>query len=148
LISSIDGTTYKWFKDGKEITGQNGKILNIFEIGDGNYQVEVINEGGCGTISETLEFKVNSVGYFVAENFGIEITPNPNNGIFVISIPNSINGQTIDLQIIDIQGKIHYSKEYSNLNKININLNNIPNGTYFINLTINNKVYALKFQKI
>lgn len=148
LISSVDGTTFKWFKDGKEITGQNGKILNIFEIGDGNYQVEVINEGGCGTISETLEFKVNSVSYFAAENFGIEITPNPNNGIFDIFIPNSINGQTIDLQVIDIQSKIHYSKEHSYLNNIKINLNNIPNGTYFINLTINKKNYTLKFQKI
>lgn len=148
LICSVEGKEYKWFKDGKEISGENGKNLYIFELGDGNYQVEVFNEGGCGTISETTEFKVNSVNYFTASSYGIEITPNPNNGIFEISIPSSINVYSINLQIIDINGKIHYTNNYNNLNQIKLFLENIPNGTYFINLNINKKIYTTKFQKI
>lgn len=148
LICSVDGTSYKWFKDGKEITGQNSKTLNIFELGDGNYQVEVLNEGGCGTISESMEFKVNSVSYFAAETYGIEISPNPNDGYFTITIPNDLNLNKIDIEIIDINGKLYYSKEYDNLNKINLSINQIPNGLYFIKLNINQKIYTLKFQKI
>lgn len=148
LICSVEGVSYKWYKDGKEIPNQNSKTLNIFELGDGNYQVEVYNEGGCSSISKGMEFKVNSVSYNLANDYGIEITPNPNNGIFEITFPSNLDNSKIELHILDVNGKLYYSNDYYNTNKILISLNNIPNGTYFIKISINNKIYTTKFQKI
>lgn len=147
LTCTVDGAYYKWFKDGKEIPNATTKSINIFELGDGNYSVAVFNEGDCSTTSDALEFKINSVTYFDAINSGIEITPNPNNGIFQISIPEKIYAANYSIQIIDLNGKIHQSFDNINDKQMRIVIPNLPIGTYFIKITINDKIYTSKFQK-
>ena len=61
--------------------------------------------------------------------------PNPNNGVFIIET-NSTEKQT--LQISDITGKIVLS-QYIN-SKITIDVNDLDNGIYFVQLKTNNNI--------
>ncbi|TKG94594.1 T9SS type A sorting domain-containing protein [Puteibacter caeruleilacunae] len=61
------------------------------------------------------------------------IYPNPSNGIFNVALSNLINAQTV--KIIDISGRIIYSRELSGEEDIQIDLTNKPSGIYLVKIT-------------
>ena len=81
----------------------------------------VVTVNDCSNINE-LSFK------------DLNIYPNPNNGQFTIT-----NSQEMtDIIITDLQGKIVYNSRNINLNKVNVELNNLERGMYMINIQTNN----------
>ena len=63
----------------------------------------------------------------------LRIYPNPNNGQFTIT-----NSQEMtDVIITDLQGKVIYNSNNINLNKVNVELNNLERGMYMINIQTN-----------
>jgi len=97
-------------------------------------------------IDATSSFSTNcSVGLneMEATIFDVVIYPNPANDYFNLEISNEHPHEKLNLQIIDVVGKV-MRKEiiYNNLNKINIS--NLPSGYY--NLLISNSV-AIKATK-
>ncbi len=66
--------------------------------------------------------------------FEIKALPNPNSGVFVLSIESKISEQAI-IRIYDIRGKIVWQKEeqiYTGTNRIPVELINTPSGVYNI----------------
>ena len=70
------------------------------------------------------------------------VYPNPSNGLVSIS-SEYINGQTI-VQLIDINGRQVFNKNYNFENKINLNFENISSGIYILKLKNNNIFYNYK----
>ena len=63
----------------------------------------------------------------------LRIYPNPNNGQFTITNSKKMT----DVIITDLQGKVIYNSNYINLNKVNVELNNLERGMYMINIKTN-----------
>ena len=73
--------------------------------------------------------------------------PNPNNGKFDIWLPPSENKQKIQLTVFDMQGKEVLNTQYDtneNGNNINLSLDNIERGVYFVRCTTGNTSYTKK----
>jgi len=75
--------------------------------------------------------------------FGVSIYPNPSNGIINISSKENISN--IEIKVIDISGKILFSKEYKNLTKETIDLSNLSSNMYIIQLKTDDKIIKSKF---
>ena len=82
-------------------------------------------------------------------NIEFKVTPNPNNGVFSINI-NSIKFFKSKLNVIDIMGKVVYSKEINILSgntDIRLELDKLNSGIYFVQVLYENTFRSIKFVK-
>ena len=70
------------------------------------------------------------------------VYPNPNNGIFNISISNSVENQTIEIK--NVIGQTVYSEIASNSSENTIDLSNLDKGVYTITLISDNGMSSAK----
>ncbi len=70
---------------------------------------------------------------------GIKIYPNPSNGIFNLEIGNEYSNCKI--QLIDLAGRVLYEEVLNNINQHQLNLKDLKQGVYIINLNVDNKQY-------
>jgi len=74
----------------------------------------------------------------------IIISPNPNNGVFKINVPQ---GKTYSLIVYDIQGKKIHEELSINTEQKNIDLTKQSSGVYLLNITIDGKLFSKKIIK-
>jgi hypothetical protein len=94
-----------------------------------------------GTTGGTTGIAPLSIG----ETKGVRLYPNPNNGSFqVVFAENS--GQTATISVMNILGEsVYETNAINNANaSLTINLNNLANGTYFVQVVNVDKVYTNK----
>ena len=72
----------------------------------------------------------------------LKVAPNPFSTSTIISFDKTY--QSLDLSIIDLQGKIIQQKSYHDCNKITLNRAGIANGFYFLRLTLDGKYVETK----
>ncbi|MCC8146767.1 MAG: T9SS type A sorting domain-containing protein, partial [Bacteroidales bacterium] len=70
----------------------------------------------------------------------------PSSNILTIEVKENI-AETLLVRIYDFSGQKHLEQKYNNLNRIELDVNEIPVGTYMARLFVNNKSYDLKFIK-
>ena len=70
------------------------------------------------------------------------VYPNPNNGIFNISISNSVENQTIEIK--NIIGQIVYSETASNSSVNTIDLSDLDKGVYTVSLVSESGISTAK----
>jgi hypothetical protein len=111
--------------------------VNIYPGAGVEYYLDNVEWGKLGCPSTTRTEAVvtvedcSSIGELLFKD--LNIYPNPNNGLFTIT-----NSQEItDVIITDLQGKIVYNSRNINLNKVNVELNNLERGMYMINIETN-----------
>ncbi|MCD6112859.1 MAG: Omp28-related outer membrane protein [Bacteroidales bacterium] len=106
-------------------------------IGNAILKVCGVNDCGNGAFSDELNILVrNSVGISENNNIKINLFPNPNTGLFTINLNSDFN-KNLNLKIYNSLGIIVF--EQSNIvlkgkYSKNMNLNNLPNGVYFLNI--------------
>ncbi|NPA67562.1 MAG: T9SS type A sorting domain-containing protein [Chlorobi bacterium] len=138
------GLTYQWQKDGNDlsdggsVSGSTGPVLTINPVAEsdaGSYNVTVSNACSDEVVSDAAVLSVAS-SITDIDKYGINIYPNPNNGMFNIMFSNDFSKAS--LKITDISGKIIFEK--SNLNKgLNtFDITNISGGIYFIHINYDN----------
>jgi len=98
-------------------------------------------------ISTNLILKLNGEGIAVVslenqDNNLINIYPNPSNGIFYLDYKN-LNSEKLEISIVDLTGKIIYSKYIEN-NNLEIDLTNFSKGLYIISFKTDSKIYRQK----
>ncbi len=71
--------------------------------------------------------------------------PNPSSGKFAIELGKKYDH--IHISIKDIAGKIMYAKSFIDTQKININLNEVPSGLYFVQIYAGEKNTMIKWIK-
>jgi len=73
-----------------------------------------------------------------ATNGNIKIYPNPSNGNFNIRLPKHTDGQ---ISIYNTLGQEIYNNKNIETELLNVQLNKIPTGTYFVKAMLDNKTY-------
>lgn len=124
-------TAYQWFQNGQIIAGATNETYTATE--SGNYSVVVTGGNGC-TNTSSVTSVTTSIKNIPSLN-EIAITPNPfDKDIFIeISVNQAID---LELEILDLNGKLILSKNISIQEKFSerLNLEQLSNGIYYLNL--------------
>ena len=136
LTSNHLGAAYQWYKcPNTLLVGETNQSYTPLTVGD--YKVE-ITEGNCIVASNCITVSSLTVGEFKQNEF--KIYPIPSKGIIKIVTPNEGN-----YLIIDQSGKTVKSVNLEE-NVVNtLNLENAPEGIYYIISTTDNTIKAQKF---
>lgn len=143
-----NATTYIWSYSGSgatfvpsaTTTVDSVKINFAGNATSGNLTVKGQNSCGDGSISAVYPINISTVG--INENFNAincQIYPNPTSGLITVTI-NGISG-SMDLQIIDIVGKLIYGEKLTLKNQAiikNLDLSAYPKDIYLIKLSNKN----------
>ena len=126
------------------ITPQSYNPTIVSSINSSSISLTSINEN---VNIDTLCSFISSITDY-SNKMELEIYPNPTSNILFIKIPT--NNKFDRLEIIDINGKI--STNYNSILKngtLEINVEDLPNGTYFIQMFKNSQpIYSNKFSVI
>jgi len=79
----------------------------------------------------------------------LTITPNPNNGTFMIDVPKSLQQEKFSLQIFDLTGRMIVQRQYQNADD-NLMINDLKqyaNGLYIVTLQSETERYQAKILK-
>ena len=121
--------TYKWLDcdaDYAEIAGETAQSFT--PTINGSYAVEVTVES-CTDTSDCVTISGLSLTGITKNDF--VIAPNPNNGIFTIK---SLTNELFTTSILDVNGKECQFKSQKSSNVWSIDMSDLPNGIYFINI--------------
>ena len=142
-IAEADADAYQWYDCETGIAVEGADQQEFTPEENGTYQVRVI-KGTCDFFSNCIT--VTTVGTLTSSfPKTIELYPNPNNGYVNINMNDIID--QLELQILDIAGKVHYQNEFSQVQTMNFELQ-IPAGTYIIYIKDNkNRVANLRMVK-
>ncbi len=100
---------------------------------------------GCtGTVSATIVVSpctgINQIGF---QNSMLSLSPNPSNGEFTIELNNGLNKL---IEVIDLTGRVLLTNSTSN-DKVNVNINYLANGIYYIKIQSSNVIEVVKVIK-
>lgn len=102
-------------------------------------------ETGCSIVATTDNFSVTGLSTEDFSKSNFSIFPNPSAGIFTIQTKNPINNA--NLTVADMKGRIVYQTNAKNLDSKTIDLNNLSNGIYILNISNANYNYSQKLVK-
>ncbi|MBL1179769.1 MAG: T9SS type A sorting domain-containing protein [Bacteroidetes bacterium] len=138
---STNSTYWQWdFGDGGYSTVFH-PLYTYSNSGIYNVTLVACNNCGCDTIQKQITVVVSGVNEFGKEN-KIEVSPNPNNGLFTLHVAK----EPIDrIEIIDIQGNLIYKKDYLYKSIIPLNIKlEVASGIYFVKAYTNGTIYLEK----
>lgn len=130
--SNTSYSKYEWlFGEGGASTTMNPVYKYLYS---GNFYVtmKATNSAGC-QCSITKQVGATTSINGINNNSAISIYPNPNNGIFNISNPES---NVMVVEIFNVIGEKVYSKTSAD-SLMNINLNDQSKGIYLVKITVN-----------
>lgn len=110
------------FTDNNPLSGVNYYRLNAVE-----------------TTGKTAFSKIVTVNYSSKGNSKLVAYPNPAKSALNINY-ESIEDAALNIQVLDMTGKVHLSKQMEGLkgdNNIRLNIENLPNGAYFMRINDN-----------
>jgi len=123
------GVTYQWINcaDNSEIAGETGQQYEA--TASGEYAV-IVTENGCARTSDCIDFTVVGLQDFLRDN--VSISPNPTSDIIQVELGEIKDVREIFLK--DVQGRKVYSKSAFGLNRFTIDMQNLSDGVYFLNI--------------
>lgn len=129
------GETAVWFLDGVQIS--TGPSVTIDT--PGNYTVQVTNQSGCRSISNT--YLVLSTDELIS-GASIVIFPNPSDGIFQIQVDQL---EILNLTVVDALGRMIHSQPV-NLSTFTLDMSHLNSGIYTVMLRGNQGTYSRKIE--
>lgn len=129
------GSVYTWdFGDG--YTGSGVNVSHTY-TSNGAYTVKMVVESSCGKDSLTQQVVIQGIS--IEENAlsrSLEIYPNPTHENINV-VFDARSAQSAVVYLSDMTGKVLFSKGYNNMNGEftgEISLENLPKGTYILNV--------------
>lgn len=142
--NSVGGTTYSWnFGDGSTSTQMSPTHTYA---NSGTYIVYLSVTNNCGTVSFQQEVTVSFVGIDDAFMGNVHIYPNPTEGNFTFEM-NDADALSANLVLYNVHGQEIFHRSVQLLGgsvKENIQANELASGTYFLQVSANNKVARYK----
>lgn len=149
ITNSSDFVSYQWFYNGNPIPGATSSSYDIVGSGTGNYTVCVIDDEGCEGCSFVYEMTC-CVGIEEANFDGdVKVYPNPNNGNFTVEVTlNQVRNLSVGLH--DMVGKQIWSEDAigsTDQFRKQYDLNEMPNGVYFLRILADDQLNVVKLIK-
>ena len=97
---------------------------------------------GAARVTPTVEVNANTK---------VSINPNPFNNTLAVSIDGKTDNGIVDLQIIDIAGRVVLSQHYKTTvgnNTFSVNTQSLENGIYFAQFNVSNTPVTIKVVKL
>lgn len=124
-LSSTTGTTYQWYLNGQELTGETGQTIT--PTADGDYQVMVTNSNGCSSaLSEVFSFIQTGVSSSAVLQ-DVVVYPNPNQGHIFIK-GTALEASNFSVDVMNAFGAVVKSAVNSN----SIDISDLANGIYYV----------------
>jgi len=154
-------------KIGWKLTGENANISsygNEFTtpgtLPNGQYTLycTAISDNNTATRTKTIQVKCTphdeqeiieeekAVTDSISRN-NIVVYPNPNKGIFLIMFENWDNNINANISVKDVSGKIIYSESDIKSRRTSVNISDLRNGVYILNITTDKQVITKKIIK-
>ena len=132
LVATSGYDSYQWYSaDGNIINGATNETFTPNTVGE--YYV-IVNNGECEETSYSIDYNISNI---LEIKNNLQIYPNPTNGIVTI-----IGEKIKNISIYNILGNQLFKVEKNNLNinTRNIDLSNLAQGIYTIQIEQNNKI--------
>ncbi len=147
-VQFYDGSLYKptswhWTFEGgtPETSTEENPIVYYYEEGLFTVELVVENPAGIDTITKNDYIEVGTTGIDPKEVASFRVFPNPSNGIIHLQ-PENMNGAD-KVSIFNISGEKVREVKINN-NNISINMKDLPDGIYLIEMKTNIGVYSQK----
>ncbi len=130
-LSPTDVYTYQWYKYGNLISGATASTYTVTADQANQYSVTATSTSGCKAIS-------SSILVIAKASTQIFISPNPNKGIFNVSVYDGaglIPAKIRTINIYDAKGARVYSNSYSNplpYTPMKVDISNLARAQYYI----------------
>lgn len=139
ILTSSSEAGNQWYKDGILIPMATNRTLNV--LSSGVYSVEVSVEGCMSGKSDNQPLIITAVNEI--QDFSMVITPNPATNHLKINLPE--NG-TKEIKLFSLTGAVLHKQE-SQLGKIELDINFLPEGYYLISVSTMSGKYFGRFIK-
>jgi hypothetical protein len=146
LGTSPGYSAYVWTLNGSTIEGANTHEITV--SANGNYVVTVTDVNGC---DGSAEFNVQTIHLEeITSTHVFSIFPNPGNEKTTLSFELT-EGQEVKIVILDLHGKLQFQKVYTSYagkNKTSLDLSELSDGIYFIQLENATIKETIRFAKM
>jgi hypothetical protein len=145
-VNPVAGVTYEWnFGLGASpatASGAGPHVVRFDSLGAAVITIRVTESCGSYTIRDTVYVAqtINRDDFILKQ---ARIYPNPTQGHLQLELPEALD---LHISIYDLAGKM-LKGQHSQEAKIMINLDNLPNGMYFIELKTKQGKWVQKIQK-
>jgi hypothetical protein len=145
LNASGTAVSYQWTSSTVFNQGQNILVVVPATPSNLTYSVTGTDLNGCTSVATVnmTSFICTSIKSNVAALAGLSVYPNPTNGMFIVELVNGLN-KTIEVS--DVTGRTIVSANSSD-DKIDMNLQTLANGIYYVTIRSNNAVEVMKIVK-
>ena len=138
LDAGLEGYNYLWSN------GATTQSISVDTTGVGygaqTFWVELTNENNCVKRSgEVMIDFINCTGINENTAINLDVYPNPGDGRFVIDLQSKAN-QNVQLRVFDANGTVVFEQKQltTNTGKTELNLTNLPSGSY--NLVVDGSI--------
>jgi len=141
IICSEAAPTYLWFLNGALLDGITSQSFQPTQTGE--YIVSVPNQQGCYSNSEPFILNILGVSELDSD---FTISPNPASNFIQVQFANSFKSGSIE--IINAQGELLNRMTVNGSESLELPIENLPAGVYFIRLNMDGKCSRKVFVKI
>ena len=142
ILTATGASSFKWIASGTGVLYQ-GNSVNVSPVVTTEYTVTGTDAQGCTAKSSILLNVSECVGLTKTKLNSTLIYPNPTSGDLTLEL-NTTSEKNI--QIMDVTGRIVYATT-SSLEVINLNLNELSNGVYYVKIQSSTSTEVVKIVK-
>jgi hypothetical protein len=141
-LTGYGAITYTWASNSNYITGTSVIVSPIVST---IYTVTGTDANGCSQSVNVNQLVAICTGLdALSGNIkGLSVYPNPSNGVFAIELLNGLN-KTIE--VTDVTGRVVLTQSSLD-DKMNVNINTLANGVYYLKVKSDNAVDVIKVVK-
>jgi hypothetical protein len=141
-VSQTANHTYQWtVAGGALMTGQGTNVVSILWSNAASGSIQVVESNGTCSEDDTLLVDISGIGLGEPEDPRIHIRPNPGTGMFQLSVPEELIGQSyVIYDMVGRQIASGHATSESNL----IDLNGAPSGIYQLRLALDRQTYSVR----
>ncbi|WP_162148831.1 T9SS type A sorting domain-containing protein [Alkaliflexus imshenetskii] len=144
LIVIADNASFQWYTCGSDAQVIAGEIYEQFSPTQSGFYAVSVSRDGCNVMSECIQFVKSSVDD-VSYNQKIILYPNPTSDLITLVFNERVN--LIALSVFNMNGRLMFEKVSMTTDSVIVDLSNLSNGIYLLELLIDGKYATVKVLK-